>query len=237
MGRGILPFFCSLKILAYTQLWKRPELTRLVFKQINRIGDPFVTPFAVLSEDYMKGICEDEGVKWVYAPNEPLSDKHNIGLQATLSLDWDYCLSFGSDDLISHRIFEVYGDVIKEGVDFAGLNDMWFYHKGSLKTHTYKQKNASYGAGRLISRRLAEKLNGNVWAKNGRITRIDTDSRDIIQRAGFKHTVIRTDLPVVVDVKTEINLWPYDHWKGQEVSLKELEKTFDNPILEQLKSC
>jgi len=72
-------------------------------------------PFAVLSEDYMKQICEDEGVKWCYAPNEPLSDKHNIGLREALKYEWDYCLSFGSDDLISERIFEVYEDAMNYG--------------------------------------------------------------------------------------------------------------------------
>lgn len=191
-------------------------------------------PFAVLSEDYMKQICEDEGVKWCYAPNEPLSDKHNIGLREALKYEWDYCLSFGSDDLISERIFEVYEDAMNQGCDFVGLNDMWFYSEGNLKRHFYKSQKSSYGAGRLISRRLAEKLNGNVWAKNGRISRIDADSRDIIERAGFKHTIVRTDLPVIVDIKTDVNLWPYDHWAGTPVDLKELEKTFDNEILKLL---
>jgi hypothetical protein len=201
---------------------------------LNRITSVELIPFAVLSEDSMKELCEDEGVKWCYAQNDPLSDKHNIGLRGSLKYDWDYCLSFGSDDLISERIFEVYEDVMRKGHDFVGLNDMWFYHKGNIKRHTYRAKNATYGAGRLISRRLAEKLNGNVWARNGKIERIDTDSRDIIERAGFKHTIVRTDLPVVVDVKTEVNLWTYDHWKGLPVEKNELKKTFDKPILKKL---
>ena len=229
-----VPLLCSLKVLAYTQLWKRPELTKLIFDQLNRITSVELIPFAVLSEDSMKELCEDEGVKWCYAPNEPLSDKHNVGLQKALELDWDYSLTFGSDDLISERIFEVYQDVMNQGCDFVGLNDMWFYNKGRLKRHKYKSTRASYGAGRLISRKLAEKLHGNIWAKDGRITRIDTDSRDIIEKHGFKHTIVRTDLPVVVDVKTEVNLWPYDHWDGYPVDLKELEKTFDKIILKRL---
>ena len=223
-----------MRVLAYTQLWKRPELTKLVFDQINSISDVEIFPFAVLSEEPMKKLCEDHGVKWCYAPNNPLSNKHNIGLRESLKYDWDYCLSFGSDDLISHRIFEVYGESIESRCDFVGLNDMWFYSKGKLKKHHYKGSDASYGAGRLISRRLADKLNGNIWHINGLITRIDTDSRDIIKKAGFKHTIIRTDLPVVVDVKTEVNLWTYDHWDGIPMNKKVLNRTFDKNILKRL---
>ena len=179
-------------------------------------------------------ICEDEGVKWVEAPNEPLSNKHNIGLHEALKYEWDYCLSFGSDDLISESIFEVYKDSMDQGCDFVGLNDMWFYYKGEIKRHYYSSGKASYGAGRLISRRLAEQLNGYIWAKNGRISRIDTDSRDIIEKAGFKHTIVRTDLPVVVDVKTDVNLWPYEHWNGEVVDIADLEQTFDNQIIKLL---
>lgn len=230
-----------MKILFYTQLWKRPELTELVFRQIRTIKKKGyeIVVFAVISEEEMIPLCEKYGVEYVMTENLPLGRKHNTGLEAALKLDWEYCLNFGSDDLVSSKLFDIYDPYFQSGEDFFGLNDVWFYdvYSGNLSHYFYQKTYAAFGAGRVVSRRMIEKIKGKgrlVFWEDEKNKGLDSSSREIAVRNGYENLIIRTDEPVIVDVKTDVNIWGYDNYRGNEKNFEELRGFFNKKILKDL---
>jgi hypothetical protein len=227
-----------MKLLAYTQLWRRPELTKLAFQSINEIQVEGVEiiPFAVISEESMKPICEEYGVQYCHIDNLPLGRKHNYGLEESLKLDWDYCLNFGSDDLVSPKLIEFYKPYFEEGLDFFGLNDVYFMdgYTKRLMHYSYPYTEAAFGAGRVTSRKMIEALTRNgrlfFW-EDERNKGLDNSSTRIAKDKGFKHHIFSCPEPVVVDVKTNVNIWDYDNYKGIKKPLTDLTEYFSKELL------
>ena len=147
----------------------REYVTRLFINHIKWLREQSDLPLpitAVCSDEadwlLLNDLLDAPGDKLVQAPNYPVSQKHNIGMQALLSHATEtHVLHLGSDDLISLEFLE---RIHAERPDYAGLNGC---HFADLKTHKavfYKYyRNDIIGAGRVMSIEMLRQTIGSVY--------------------------------------------------------------------------
>lgn len=106
---------------------------------------------------------------WVTFDNLPLGRKFNHMLQVAEKIKgWEYLFITGSDDVFSEGVFKRYEQLIKEGHEYIGLQDIYFmdlYSKDVRYCPGFHNDRAGepHGAGRCISRRLLEKYEFTLW--------------------------------------------------------------------------
>lgn len=148
----------------------------------------------------------------VVRPNDPLSGKFNAALEAALRIGATRIMILPSDDFVS-----------AQWVMAARESEEDYMYPHTLATvdsetqATYKITKLSfgtlkYGAGRVVSRKVIEKLGGRLWPEN--LNRgLDGASHAAITRAGFPVKVVETEGIPITDVKTKENLWPFQTWQ------------------------
>jgi hypothetical protein len=219
----------KIKLLIYLALWKRPQITELCFKGLNRLRqhpDFDIQVLAVASEPGMLHLCEKYNVMCVTHSNEPLGKKKNFGLQAARGLQFDYLLEIGSDTLILNELLDQYvlsGFIGSE--HFFGVADCAFIDSESQACRR-TGKASTYGGGRMISRAALEAMEFKIWPDD-RMKGLDNASVMKMAMGGFWYKQVKpAEIPMVVDVKSEVNIWPFNHLVGVEFDV--------NRILERL---
>jgi hypothetical protein len=201
------------KILIYLAVWKRPEITEICFQGIERLRKFGVDCLAVISEDDMIPLCEKYGIDWVFYKNNPLGEKKNAGLKVAKDLEWDYILEIGSDDILLDEIFELYANHM--GVeDFFGVKDIAFINSDDGHCRRFTSK-VTFGAGRMMSRKVFEAINWVLWPNEVHLG-LDNSSVAKITNAGFKYKQVQCNTPVVIDIKSEQNIWKFNYFLGVE---------------------
>lgn len=205
------------KLLIYLAIWRRPEITELCLMGINRLRRHQaydVQALAVISEHKMIDLCDRYGVKWVMHENLPLGKKKNAGLVAAQSLDFDYMMEIGSDDLVTDDLLTQYLDYL-DSEDFFGISDAAYIESENGTCRRLTTDKSTYGAGRIISRKVLDALGWRLW--NDSLNRgLDNDSLRRIESNGFKYyKVPASNAPGVIDVKSNENLWKFNYFLGQ----------------------
>jgi len=149
-----------------TMMWKRPQVFEIYAAGIKRLMDNFgVMPFIVGSEgDVSRKMCYKHGFNYIEYHNTPLGAKANAAMKAMEGHNLDYVINLGSDDLISDSLMELYIKYMKEGYDFIGIKDLYFYDcigKRLIYWDGYKSGNPdrrgeSVGVGRVLSSSLLD---------------------------------------------------------------------------------
>lgn len=212
------------KILIYLAVWRRPEITELCFMGINRLKKHEsydIDALAVVSERTMIELCEKYGIKWVMADNQPLGRKKNAGLKAAQAYKFDYLMEIGSDDLITLDLLTQYLDYIGV-VDFFGISDAAYIESSSGYCRRLTTNNSTYGAGRMVSRKVLDAMDWKLWDDN--LNRgLDNNSVRKISEKGFKfYKVPPMQEPGVIDVKSDENLWKFNYFLGAEYSIQHI---------------
>lgn len=211
------------KLLVYLAVWKRPEITELCFLGLNRLRKHpgfDIEVLAVISEEEMIPLCERYNVNHTFHSNTPLGKKKNYGLSAARNFHFDYILEIGSDDLILNELLDLYQVYI--GVfDFFGVKDVAYIDSASGSCRRL-QSNGTYGAGRMIRRDILEKTDFKLWDEN--IDRaLDNNSVYRLQRMGIGYRHIQSgSFPMVIDVKSDINIWKFNHLVGIEYDINNI---------------
>ena len=175
---------------------------------------------AVSEDDEMSiCLCDVMGIRHAIMPNDPLGEKFNAALSMTFA---DRIMILPSDDFASkqwvhaartHEADYLYPHCC--GTVCAQTGQAYVIEKLSFGT-------MRYGAGRVVSRKILDKLGGKLWPDNlGR--GLDGASHQRITRAGFPITVVKTEGIPITDVKTPENLWPFATWKGSGREIKKEE--------------
>jgi hypothetical protein len=226
------------KILIYLAIWKRPEITELCFMGIDRMKEhPDYTfeTLAVISEESMISLCEKYGVKWIMHENLPLGKKKNVGLQKAREFEFDFLMEIGSDDLILNDLLDVYKKFHVK-YDFFGIGDCAFVdtESGSCRRYT---SSSTYGAGRMISRKALEAMDFVLWPD--KLNKgLDNQSVFSLYKKGFKYwQVPDSNIPLVIDVKSETNIWKFNHLLGEPFDLNILLEKLSLKEIEHLKQC
>lgn len=205
------------KLLIYTALWKRPEITAICFEGIKRLQayDPErfdITPFCVVSTEEDAALCEYYEFDHCMAPNIPLGRKWNIGLRQALdNLEWDYLVQIGSDDLLHSHLLESYDRIIQDGIPHAGVRDLYFVNPATREAISYTYSRTFYrliGAGRIFSRTALE-ASFPLW-NDGINKALDFSSENKLISSGYPHHIINTESPRVLDIKSSTNIWSFD---------------------------
>lgn len=165
---------------------------------------------AVISEPEMIPLCDRFHVKYIMHENFPLGLKKNAGLQEAKKFDFDFMMEIGSDDLILDDLFESYKKFFVK-YDFFGINDAAYINAENLDCCRL-QSPAVFGAGRVISRKALELVNFNIWSKQQK--GMDKVGINVLYAAGVKYWQIPPiDYPLVVDIKSPVNIWPFRDFK------------------------
>lgn len=226
----------KIKILIYLALWKRPEITELCFLGIERMKthpDYDIEVLSVLSEDEMKPLCEKYGVNWVEHDNEYLGRKKNFGLKACERFKFDYLMEIGSDDLIMNELLDLYKPYI--GLhDLFGVKDIAYVDTETGACRRLRS-NGNYGAGRMISRSILEKMNFTLWQDDLKMG-MDNNStwRLLKYKTMFYH--VNSESPMLIDVKSDVNIWPFNHLVGQPYDINLLFERLSEAEVDKLKS-
>lgn len=216
-----------MRLALITTVYRRPRLTNLVLTHYaalaERMKEEFeITIYAAFSrmEDpdfhdlsYFRRL----GIRVVFAENEPLSDKWNAVSTIAYQDDPDALIVFGSDDLMNDTLVRLLALQVRYGHDAVTLNNCYFYHPLSRRASLLSD--ARIGAGRTFSRRLLQHLDGYLWPTGSHIRPDHTQNEHLEQSGHAFHFVNLPDhalppykpfrKPVLVDVKTDTNRWPF----------------------------
>jgi hypothetical protein len=195
----------AMKLLVFLAVWKRPQITEICFMGLSRLRKVpgyDINVLAVISEEEMIPLCEKYNVKWVMHENLPLGRKKNFGVNEALKLDWEYLIEIGSDDLLKNEVLQAY----KWDAPVLGLMDFALIDTQTLRSKRLKTKIPKYGAGRAIKRNVVESC--KLWEDN-RIKGMDNSSCRQLSRAGFMQNGVNSEKPLLVELKSEVNIWSY----------------------------
>lgn len=222
------------ELVILTCVYKRPQILKL-----------FLVNFKALQEG-MKGIAnlslvmagsrdEDEecyemakkykDVTWIEHENLPLGKKLNATVEHLRDKEFDAAVMLGSDDLIGVGVLIKYCRTLNAGYNCVGLADMYALNSetGAMvywAGYTSTRAGMSLGAARMLSKKLIQKANYKLWddtLNKG----LDGSMTKILDPLEGKKTLIlycRHDKNLfVVDVKSSVNIWPYEIWHGVEI--------------------
>jgi hypothetical protein len=213
----------KIKILIYLALWKRPKITELCFMGINRLRqspDFDIQVLAVASEPEMLPLCEKYNVNVISHTNLPLGKKKNFGLQAAKSFQFDYLMEIGSDTLVLNELLDSYKEMI--GVHhFFGISDCAFI---CSETRACRRVGgaSTYGGGRMISRAALQQMEWKIWPDELSKGLDNASVRKLAMGGFWYQQVKKKELPLVFDIKSEVNIWAFNHLDGVEFDVNRL---------------
>lgn len=157
-----------------TAMWKRPELTDMVFSHVaflkEKLADKLeLIPAVAGSEgDVSRAIAEKNGFLYTEAPNSPLSNKWNASLALLQDQDVDGVCIFGSDDLPNETYFLRLLEELSRGRDLLGVDGMYFFDQFTGRMFDWRGYRAPRekdvpGAGRFLHRRYVERMGWRLW--------------------------------------------------------------------------
>ncbi len=217
-----------IKICLILPVWGRQQITRLCFQNIKRIVnfDPerfSISPFVIVSEDWVKELCSEFGFTWHETENKPLGRKMNEGLRQVIDDDFDWLMGFGSDDFVEPDFLDEYVQYFDSLKNF-GLNEVFLINE---TTGTQKRHNVGgrvFGALRCIHwdvLKLAsfdgERFTG-IWddTQNRMLDMVSTDN--IFMRTGSSTRPINIDT-MLWDVKGSSNINRFENVEGERVRI------------------
>jgi hypothetical protein len=233
-----MPTLNKIDLLIYLAIWRRPEITELCLIGIERLKKHpayNIQVAAVISETEMIPLCEKHNVKWIMHQNLPLGKKKNYGLKACSEFDFDYLMEIGSDDLITNEMLDQYLNYFGK-YDFFGISDMAYIESESLECRRLTNKSTTYGAGRCIKKDLLVNLKWNIWTDE--LNRgLDNDSIRRIEKNGYKfHKVDSMDVPGLIDIKSNENIWKFNYFLGQEYDINNILSKLSSVEISKLNS-
>lgn len=199
-----------MKTLILVPVWRRPEVTNIFAVSLAISIPANCEVLCILSKEdefYKENMetLEPFGFNIGHYKNMPLGKKMNAGIETALdNYDFDYLMNLGSDDLIHSGIWFLYNEFLKFKLPFFGLEKVYFYE---MKTGKLARSLPYYwGAGRMISREIIEKMrkNGKYLYKNEYSKGLDCNSIDNIKKElniDYKQ-VDTNDFPYLIDLKT-----------------------------------
>lgn len=213
------------KVAIITAMWKRPEVFKafgqLTNDLINTVSEVDFQVFCVGSEgETSKNLAESFGFTYIEHSNEFLGQKWNAVVKAARSFSPDYCMMMGSDDVMDAALFRRYLPYMRNGIDYIGTLDWYFYDttsKTSLYWAGYRKnfnRGVTCGAGRFMSATLLNALDWQPWETDRLHNLLDTSMENRLKpiphsRASF---VIGECGGIGLDIKSTTNMTPFADW-------------------------
>lgn len=221
-----------MKILLFLPVWKRPEITEICFMGINRlkkVGIHQVSAFAVISEEEMIPLCKKYGIEYCFYKNYPLGEKKNYGLSQAMKIDFDYLVEIGSDDLLKNDFLSLYS----WNLPVMKLADFIILDSETLKCKRLSGSIPKYGTGRAIHKDVLKDL--KLWpdkANRG----LDNSSMMRLAVAGVTQQWFKSEEPLSIDIKSEVNIWSYESSGGHSYPLEKALRGLSEQEIESIKA-
>lgn len=206
-------------LVAVSACHGRHALTRAWAEHTASLGFDGVVLAVTIGDRENIEACHDNGLIPIECLNSPLSGKFNAALsqasQYIASPKWERIMILPSDDFASpawvKAAREEEGDYLYPHTCATVCSETqraYYIQPNKLTFGTLK-----FGAGRVVSRKVIERLGGQLWPEN--LDRgLDTASHNAITRAGFKHRIVQTEGIPITDVKTKENIWSFRTWEN-----------------------
>lgn len=237
-----------MKIGIITAIWQRPEVWEMFKQGVRRLrgqyDDVDVEVCVAGSEGFKsQNRCKEKWIHYVEIENNPLGRKMNAAALLAKEKGYDYCLLVGSDDIICNNLFDLYLDSIDRGIDYTYLMDGFFYDtttKRSLYWGGYRdrRKGDSLGAGRLLSKRLLDKLDWQMWYDVKLSGMLDSamDEKMKLIKYTEKAIWLKNNDCMLLDIKSSTNMTKFALWDNSvyipnELIINRLPKFEANKIL------
>jgi len=229
----------KIKLKLFLAVWKRPEITELCFLGIQRLKTHpsfDISAFAVISEVEMIPLCEKYDIDWIITENLPLGRKKNFGLRQLAHYDFDFMMEIGSDDLVTNNLLTQYLPYF-EKYDFFGISDAAYIESENGECRRLISDKSTYGAGRVISKDLLEKMEYQIWA-SGLNRGLDNNSvLNIKQKTDVDYVKVSPmDEPGIIDVKSEENIWKFNYFLGVPYDINKIYANLSSQEIELLMS-
>jgi hypothetical protein len=190
--------------------------------------------FAVCSTDEeVDFMCENGFYAFRY-DNEPLGRKVDMGIRAALGVPWwTHIVHIGSDDFLAPEYIARVNDY---NVDFAAVKDLYFVCSKTWKVtrHRYapNEKGKLFiGAGRILSRNAIQRTIDKMGClyDHHKTKGLDANSEAKLAACGYKPIEIESELPLVMDLKSEQNIWKFGSFadrshQNEVVTFEEMQK-------------
>jgi hypothetical protein len=209
-----------LKIQIIIPLWKRPEVTKFCFDKLKEMIENVYHDFNVLcvisEPEYMK-ICESYGFNWVAYSNECVGDKINFGIKYALQFyKFDYLMMMNSDSVIKPELFDTYNPLLQSGEKFFGVNKVTFVNFYNDEAQDYKYEFSVIGPAKMIHRSIVEQMKGNLYPSLNKCLD-DNMKQNVFNATKIGGKIIDYEGQLVYDIKSDVNIHPYEKFKGRKV--------------------
>ncbi len=217
-----------MRVAIVSAVWQRPEVFEMFAKGIKHLISnckdiEFTVIISGSEGEKSKSMVEKHGFIYIEMPNDPLAVKMNATVIRAREFNVDYILGVGSDDIITPELMYKYLEYMNSGIDYIGVTDFYFYDTVSKKSSYWGGYREPYrrghtcGAGRLISKRLLNSWNWNVWdIKHNKI--LDTSIQEKLNRT--PHSSVSFSLKdkgvFALDIKSSTNMTPFSLWDNTE---------------------
>lgn len=218
-----------MKILIYIALYKRTELARMVFENLQFLkeilsmtSDIKLDVFAVCSDPSDEALCREFEFDYHLTENKPLGRKMNRGLKSLMSKDFDYLMQCGSDDIITLEYFDFIKEELKKGTPYFGAQAYYPYdiHTGEAKYWKY-DVNHPIGLGRCVKKTALKKVleHHELWPDNINMG-LDTNSDVYMIRSGFRCKLLDLSKPYLIGMKSGEEMHSFDELPGEPVKIE-----------------
>lgn len=212
------------KVAISTAVWKRYDIWTMFVQGIRELQREFEEiefhVFVAGSEgSRSKMFVETEGFKYIEIANDPLAAKFNATTIAAKSISPDYVLCLGSDDIIHPSLMREYLKAMREGYDFIGILDMYFWDTVSGKCLYWggyrdaRRTGHTAGAGRLISAALMNDWGWMPWEnRHSRVLDNSMQNKLMVSSRSQKLLNIKKLGAFALDIKSDVNMTPFEQW-------------------------
>lgn len=215
----------ELTILTFIPAWKRRNITRLCYEGLKRVysaapKELTIETLIVCSEKDDNDLAVSYGFDTYITENRPLGGKFNRGmLHALEQYNFDYVLQLNSDDVLSVDFWKLFERPLSETMHFFGVDRVYFYdsNTGDIREFLY-----TLGCGIRFIRRDVIEESGFVddqfelWPFHLNAGLDSSSEENINMRGNYAQYLIRNKAvqrPVVVDIKSEVNIHPFSEFK------------------------
>lgn len=203
-------------LIAISAMHGRHEVSRAWCEHTKSLGFDKVIVASTLGDHELSTMCLDHGIVVVVMPNEPLSEKFNTALW--FAMEWEpstRVMILPSDDFVSREWVEAARNSTEDYMIPHTCAILDAYSQQCYKITKLSLNpggTMKFGAGRVVSRKVVEACDGQLWPSELN-KGLDSASHARISKAGFTVKVVETEGIPITDLKTDENLWPYRTWE------------------------
>lgn len=198
----------------------RPDVSRVFLRHCSKLGilDRLFAAVTIGDADNVR-LLTDNGVRFVEVENHPLGAKHNRAMRIAVQDDrFTHFMILPSDDLVSREWVDA-----ACGYTYATAPSCAIVEPstGMAKVLTARPGYVkSFGACRVLSREVVERLEGKVWNDHNN-RGLDGASDARIRSVGFTLETAKVRGPAFADIKGPGSMWGFGTWTGDAVTMDE----------------